>query len=685
MRKYILLIFILLDWAAYAQIDTTNIYGERKDTLQASVFTARQSGNYLSKGKDIRTEVISAAGLCKMACCNLAESFENSASVTVGYSDAVTGARQIRLLGQSGIYTQMLDENRPVMRGLAAPWGLNFVPSQWLESIQIAKGVTSVINGVESMTGQINMEHRKPTDEKPLYLQASYMNDTKADINLVSAFQFDELSTWSTVIMAHADGNFKAMDMNGDGFMDDPRQLNLSLSNRWLYFGQDGVQVRFGIRAVQDRRNGGQMEGSDASTYTPWTADILSRNLGGYVKVGIPLNETNSSNIAAVIDHTFYKLDSGFGGNIRDLGRGYDAGQNSTFVNLLYQNQDNDSHHFTLGLSEMLDLYNERFSQELRDPSSLPAVKTSLSDLGAFGEYTFHSGDIFSAIVGLRGDWYNQVGFRFSPRVTLKWSPNEFLTFRANGGRGIRYSTPIVDNIGMLSTNKVLHGDLMSHPLENSWTFGGNATWYIGGSTANYLSVDYFGTRFTEQMLIDYTSDSIYTYLLSSLPDGRSLTNNLQVDFSVEPLPRFTITLTGRFTDAHQSLKYQSGDFKPMTSKYKGVLNMQYATNLNRWIFDFTASVNGPCRVWDFMKSLDPMYSDGYTEVYPLLYAQVTKRFKGFDIYLGGENLTGYTQPNPIISADNTMSSSFDASCVWGPLMGVKVYGGIRLTLWKKE
>ena len=229
--------------------DTVGIYGERKDTLQQAVFTSRGNGNFLSKGKDIRTEVITAAGLCKMACCNLAESFENSASVTVGYSDAVTGARQIRLLGQNGIYTQMLDENRPVMRGLASPFGLNYVPGQWLESIQIAKGVTSVINGVESMTGQINMEHRKPTDEKPLYVQASVMDDSKTDLNIISSLQFDDEGKWSTVVLGHIDGNFKAMDHNGDGFMDDPRQLMMSFSNRWLYFDPSGMQLRFGVRA----------------------------------------------------------------------------------------------------------------------------------------------------------------------------------------------------------------------------------------------------------------------------------------------------------------------------------------------------------------------------------------------------------------------------------------------------
>ena len=197
-------------------IDTTNIYKDRADSLDATVFVSRQAGNYLSKVKPVRTEVISAAGLCKMACCNLAESFENSASVTVGYSDAVTGARQIRLLGLSGTYTQMLDENRPVMRGLASPFGLSYVPGQWLESIQIAKGASSVINGVESITGQINLEHRKPTDEKPLFLNASVMHDTKMDFNVASSLQMGE--KWSTVILGHVSGNIKNYDHNHDGY-----------------------------------------------------------------------------------------------------------------------------------------------------------------------------------------------------------------------------------------------------------------------------------------------------------------------------------------------------------------------------------------------------------------------------------------------------------------------------------
>ena len=226
-------------------IDTTDIYGERADSLDAAVFTSSAQGNYISRFKDVRTEVISAAGLCKMACCNLAESFENSASVTVGFSDAVTGARQIRLLGLSGVYTQMLDENRPVMRGLSAPFGLSYVPGQWLNSIQIANGSGSVINGVESMTGQINMEHRKPTDEKPLFLNAALMSDSKVDFNVASSLQLNE--DWSTVILGHVSGNYDTHDMNGDSFIDDPKMLQLNFANRWLYYAPSGLQIRFEI------------------------------------------------------------------------------------------------------------------------------------------------------------------------------------------------------------------------------------------------------------------------------------------------------------------------------------------------------------------------------------------------------------------------------------------------------
>lgn len=717
-KKICYFIFCLLSLDVSAQVtgtdgkqtDTSGIYGERSDSLNATVFVSRQPT--LPRGKEIRTEVITAAGLCKMACCNLAESFENSASVTVGYSDAVTGARQIRLLGLSGTYTQMLDENRPVMRGLHAPFGLSYVPGQWLESIQIAKGVSSVINGVEGLTGQINMEHRKPTDEKPLFLNYAFMSDTKMDFNAASSLQLND--SWSTVILGHVSGNLRTMDMNRDGFMDDPRMLQFNLSNRWLYFDPSGVQLRFGVRALSDARKGGQLwydERGEEALYTGkydisaassasnvWGSDIMNRSIGTYLKIGYPFDDDGSNSIAMVADYNYQTSDMYFGAS------SYIASQHSAFLNLLYQRELSESHKFTLGLSGTADMYDEGFLRSVIMQNEAFEGNRTLANAGAYGEYTFHSGSVFSAILGLRADLYNtEDRVMVSPRLTLKYAPHESVVFRANGGRGLRYSSPLTDNIGVFSTGKRFDGAFLDHILEDAWTFGANGTYYFPGEYGAYVSLDYFHTSFTEQMVVDYElfPNTIAFYASRG---SRSYTDNLQADFFIEPFRGFSLTTTFRYTDARMSLRsFKDGLVeKPMTGRYKGVLNLQYSTNLNKWIFDFTASVNGPCRLYDFMAEDSWLKasagqvrkgSDGhaYSQAYPLLYLQLTRRFKGVDLYLGGENLTNFSQKNVIFgeTADggrvNASSPGFDASCIWGPLMGAKFYAGVRFTLWKTE
>ena len=419
--------------------------------LDEAVVTARGEANYLSRLSNVKTEVLSSAGLNKMACCNLAESFENSAAVSVGYSDAVTGARQIRLLGLSGIYTAMLDENRPVMRGLAAPFGLSYIPGQWLESIQIAKGPSSVINGVEAISGQINVEHRKPTDEKPLFLNAFINSMLMAELNAASSLQIG--NRWSTVLMAHASRSFMAHDMNGDGFRDEPEMTHLNFANRWLYYDQSGVQVRFGVKALYDSRLGGQMtfrrEHVDSlrTMSVPWGTYITNQGVNGYLKVGIPLNEDNSHNIAVVADYTWHQLDSYFGL------KSFFGRQNSGFLNLMYQGIPNDSHRFTFGLRNFFDGYVQTLHDGYADPLSASRralfadydLSRNENSLGIYGEYTYTLGEKFSAVADLSLDWNSLYGLFLSPRVNLKWSPADWLVIRASGGRGTRSPNVVVD------------------------------------------------------------------------------------------------------------------------------------------------------------------------------------------------------------------------------------------------
>ena len=498
--------------------------------LDEAVVTARGEANYLSRLSNVKTEVISSAGLNKMACCNLAESFENSAAVSVGYSDAVTGARQIRLLGLSGIYTAMLDENRPVMRGLAAPFGLSYIPGQWLESIQIAKGPSSVINGVEAISGQINVEHRKPTDEKPLFLNAFINSMLMAELNAASSLQIG--NRWSTVLMAHASRSFMAHDMNGDGFRDEPEMTHLNFANRWLYYDQSGVQVRFGVKALYDSRLGGQMtfrrEHVDSlrTMSVPWGTYITNQGVNGYLKVGIPLNEDNSHNIAVVADYTWHQLDSYFGL------KSFFGRQNSGFLNLMYQGIPNDSHRFTFGLRNFFDGYVQTLHDGYSDllSASRRAVfadydlSRNENSLGIYGEYTYTLGEKFSAVADLSLDWNSLYGLFLSPRVNLKWSPADWLVIRASGGRGTRSPNVVVDNLGMMSTGRRL--DIATDlSMESAWTYGGNITFYIpiGFEDNSYLSFDYFRSDFTSQIIVDqeYDWSAVSIYSL----DGPSYTS----------------------------------------------------------------------------------------------------------------------------------------------------------------
>lgn len=661
-----------------------------ENELSALVVTGRQEANYLSKSAAIRTEVITAAGLCKMACCNLAESFENSASVSVGYSDAVTGSKQIRLLGLSGVYTQMLDENRPVMRGLASPFGLSYVPGQWLESIQIAKGPSSVINGLEGITGQINMEHRKPTAEQPLFLNFFMSDELMFEGNVASSLQLN--NKWSTVIMAHGSGTTKDHDMNHDGFRDEPAKQHYNFDNRWLYqAGPGGLQLRFGVKAFYDERIGGQMAYKkgmndygrfEAFDKGVWGSEIKNSGVTGYFKLGIPLADEGETNIAIVGDYSYYDMQSSFGTKY------YDGYQNLGFFNAMFQKKINDVQRFTVGVSGQYDGIHENYRNPIYSLEDVPSLIQGYKldgredkQIGVYGEYTYNT-EKFTLVAGVRGDYHSEYGWAFAPRANVKYSFTDNLVVRVTGGRGFRAANIVADNLGIMSSGREIY--LADKPeLEDAWTFGGNITQYfkLGAGENSYLSFDYFRSSFNNQLVIDWDKGSRnmdYVYIYNC--NGRSFTDTYQVDLSLEPVKRFTIMATFRYTNAKITMDDQGLVDRPFMSKYKGVLNLQYATNLNKWIFDFTAQLNGPSALPVFVQKLENRKE---SPVYPMLFGQITRKFKGVDIYVGVENITNYTQEHPIIDAETPYSKNFNASMIWGPLMGTKFYGGVRFTLWK--
>ena len=683
-------------------------------------------GNYVKRDGVIKSESISFAGLCKMACCTLAESFENSASVTVGYSDAISGARQIKMLGLTGTYTQILDENRPIMRGLSAPYGLNYTPGMWLNSIQVSKGVSSVTAGHEAITGQINMEYRKPTDEERLFLNLYFDSELRPEFNLSTAIPLTADKRLSTVILVHGSMDTQSHDRNHDGFRDLPETNQINIVNRWLWQSTGGTQVRWGWKYVNENRLSGEndykksMREQMESSLSTYGSHMNNSGVNAYLKVGTPVGaavydssteEEFRSNVVFVADYNYFNEDAYFG--LNDY-RGHD---HAWWMNFSYTHYFTARSFLAMGASASITNSDENVLNEVvigREPASGLAQrvygkthnKMRYVEPGAYAEYTYNIPDKFSLVLGIRGDWMgaknNAAGategfsayytpkqtFVVTPRSHIRWDITPSTVLRASAGLGYRRASIFTDNIWMLATGRKIMTTDLNNDIEKALTAGASLTQYIkiGGYDDATISFDYFRTQLYNTVLADQElgfaggtpDDEIWVYNT----DGRAFTDTYQIDFQWTVARGLDIFATYRYTNAKVSVERNGITHlveRPLTSRYKTLLNIQYATPYRRWVFDVTAQYNGPMR----RPSLDgDITRSDMSPAYPMFYAQVSRKIRNWEVYVGCENIANYIQMDPILNVADPFSPAFNSSSVWGPLMGRKFYIGARFNLY---
>ena len=675
------------------------------------IIEGQQRGNYAKTSGIARQEQISFAGLCKMACCSLAESFENSASVTVGYSDAISGARQIKMLGLAGTYTQILDENRPIMQGAGATYGLSYTPGMWLNSIQVSKGVASVTAGHEAITGQINLEHRKPTDDERLFLNLYFDSELRPEINLSTAIPLTKDKSLSTVILLHGSMHPMSHDDNGDSFVDMPKSHQINVANKWLWQTPEGIQLRWGWKYLQENRLGGQ-HGYTKDLYEQMTknpldnlygSNIYNENANAYIKLGLPIgpertftgdpNDAVQNNFAMILDYDYYKTDSYFGLNTVDVI------ENSFRFNATYAHYFTQRSSLNVGASAYVRMMNNDYVQ-MKVENGIQSEawpfkgESTLTEPGLFAEYTYNIEEKFSLVVGLRGDYSTLNGKYYydvdpkpliTPRSHIKWNITPRTTLRASAGMGYRRQNLITDNIWMMTTSRNII-DNIDNDMESAATFGGSLsqTFRLAGDDQATLSFDYFRTQFFNTMIFDQeTADN--TIMIYNSKD-KSFTDNYQVDFNWTPFRGFDLFATFRYTNAKMTIERDGEKMlveRPLTSRYKGLINIQYA--VRRWVFDATAQLNGPMR----LPNLDgDMTKTELSPVYPMFFAQVSYKVSNFTVYAGCENIANYIQGKnghgnlPIIGGENPYAPGFNSSVVWGPLTGIKGYVGIRLNIY---
>jgi hypothetical protein len=661
------------DTIAITSMQDLQIVLASNSQLNGVVVSSRQRTTYINQYNAFRVTTITSKELLKAACCNLSESFETNPSVDVSYNDAVTGSKQIQLLGLSGNYTQLTVENLPGPRGIATPMGLNSIAGPWIESIQLSKGTGSVVNGFESIAGQINVELKKPENSEKLYLNGYLNSMGRSDINLNWSKKIG--SKWSTALLLHDDFLYNKVDDNKDGFRDLPTGNLLSAVNRWKYDNGSGLMIQFGAKALIDRKTGGQLSYTekDKLTTNSYGIGINADRYEGFAKIGYVFPQKKYRSIGLQLSAFRHNQDAYFGL------RTYDARQENLYANLIYQDIiGNTAHKYRSGLSISADRYREIFeAKNFRRNEVVP---------GAFFEYTFTPNEKFNVVAGLRADYNNLFGAFVTPRINARYEPVRGTVLRVSAGRGQRTANVLAENMGAMVSARQFQ--ILSANTSGAYGLNPEVAWNKGVSVDQRLtlfgreaslSVDFFRNDFTNQVVVDMEDPhAIRFYNL----DGKSYSNSLQAEFSLVPVKNLDVRVAYRWFDVNTSYGNQQLQ-RPLTAAHRAFANVAY--DLNGWKLDYTVNLVGTKRVPLMAGSMnDHQVQNNQSPTYVTMNAQLSKtlgKSKAWDWYIGAENLGNYMQMQPIMGANQPFGPHFDASLVWGPIIGRMLYTGFRFKI----
>jgi outer membrane receptor for ferrienterochelin and colicins len=605
----------------------------------------------------INMQTLSTGELEKAACCNLSESFSTNATVDVVFSDAVSGAKQIQMLGLDGVYTQITQENMPLIRGVSSTYGLSYVPGTWIESIQIIKGSGSVINGFESFAGQINLEYYKPESAPRLFWNMYTNQEGKIENNLLLA---KKEGNWKSNLFTHVSYFDKEIDSkdNPDGFMNMPKVKQFNGLNRWEYKDKS-YHIGFTVRGLIEDRLGGTIKERISN---PYVVDIHNDLFEFTSKTGAI--QPNSPGKSAGLQTSFrrHNQTAVFGKN------NYEGLQESAYLNLIRQTYlGNTDHKLKYGISYYADRYTESFSGNIYN-AFIDKVRMDLMS-GLFSEYNYSWGESFNLTAGLRADYYNNTEqFNYLPRLNMKYNPNENTAIRFSAGKAFRIANVFVENLSFLASKRMISLDELNPEI--AWNYGMNITYCFKlFGREGTLNADAYRTEFKNQIVVDIEKQgSLSFYNL----EGVSYANSMQLDLAYELFNRFDVKMAYKINDVRSTFSGVE-ETAPLTPKNRALLNLSYATNFDKWMFDVTANYIGESRI--------PVHSEiikEFSECFKLYNAQITKRFRHFDVYLGGENMLDYKQNTPILGANTPDSPIFDASLIYAPVNGRMIYVGFR-------
>lgn len=631
-------------------------------------------------------QTMSSKELLKAACCNLSESFETNPSIDVNFSDAVSGNRQIRMLGLTSPYILMTEENIPTMRGISSNYGLSYIPGTWVESIQITKGAGSVQNGFESISGQINFEFLKPLHDDKLFINGYASTDQRYEWNSHHNHKFSD--KLATTFFIHGNARVGVNDMNNDGFLDMPIGRQINLMNIWQYQDvEKGWIAFFKAKTLMDEKQMGEVDfdprlhrgGTDF-----WGSELNTRKVDFSSKIGRISREIPWRSFGIQQSFSYHQQDAYFGLQT------YDVIQRNYFANALYNTIiGNTLHKLAVGASFTNDHFSETLGlSQFSDPQDFSREDTSF---GIFGEYSYCNDNDLSYTFGMRVDTHNRLGTFVTPRMHVRYKPFEHTNVRFSAGRGRRAANIFAENMPLFASNRqwnILNagGPLYGLNPETAWNYGFSVSQHfkIAGRDAEF-GIDLYRTDFVNQVVVDV--DASPQQVLFYNLEGRSFANSLQVDFTYDLFKNFQVRTAYKYYDVRTDFSQSVGLIeRTLQPRHRLFANLEYATVVTekgrQWRFDYTFNQTGRQRLP--ITASNPVDSQlpAFAPAFLVMNTQVTRAFsKRFEFYIGGENIGNYQQPNPIIGLDNPFGPTFDGSMIYGPVFGAMYYAGFRFNL----
>ncbi len=644
--------------------------------------TAETKSMTIDRLSGIKANIMTEKELFKAACCNLSESFETNPAIDVTYSDAVTGTKQIQMLGLAGNYTLITAENLPAVRGLASSYGLGYLPGSWIESIQVTKGIGSVANGYESITGQINVELRKPEGKDRVFANVYANQQGRYEANLVVTQKVN--SKWSTALLMHSSTRNQKLDQNKDGFVDMPTGYQHNIINRWKYSNGKGLEGQIGVKALVENRIGGSTKYNGESQTesilnNAYGVNIATERFEVFGKTGYVFPQEKYKSIGFMWSALTHKQNSFFGESA------INSREQSVYANLIFQSIIGNTHHkYRTGFSFLHDIYSEQISSpNLNFSGNVGRVENVP---GAFFEYTWTVNDKWLVIGGLRGDYHNLFGFFATPRINARYDRGDGTVLHFTAGRGQRTANIFAENMQLLVTSRqfVLPANWQTQSAyglqpEVAWNMGVSLTTDVKiGRRYATLEADLFSTQFQNQVVVDLDNSArqVSMYNLK----GKSFANSAQLQISYEPIRRLETRIAYRYYDVRT--QYQSGTLQRyLLSPHRAFINVAYKTR-KKWVFDVTLNWFGPKRLPTTEDNPEDLQLGKKSPGFAMVNAQITKSIgKKWEVYTGIENAFDFRQTRLIVDPSNPFGSNFDASIVWGPVQGRMIYVGARFRI----